>query len=311
MNGPLTILFLLLFITPGLTIPSSSKMSNIPPSRLTHKFIIHHSFSPPPPHNHRFRRIRRQEPAVEHRSVSEHIYDGSFKTANIVFPHQENMDPLKTTLTSVIHIPPKDLGTQTHGHPYVNENSAEFNLAMINYLLAMKAKGHKINEVNSDKPLVELHKDLKATKATDGNLQDPLICKTAPYNICYKIDKYGILHPLGNHRPDTDWLAILCHMANGFSKLNRLNKSLQVKDTSILKGEKLPEESRAVERDMCAGKFNLWLPVEVCQIHTYTVLGFILLRNECDKDKAVKRIDPGEEPDYSKCLSTTKIEQDP
>src|SRR4029434_6321708 len=34
---------------------------------------------------------------------------------------------------------------------------------------------------------------------------------------------------------DTDWLANMCYLADIFSKLNKLNMSLQGKDTSILK----------------------------------------------------------------------------
>ena len=34
-----------------------------------------------------------------------------------------------------------------------------------------------------------------------GSYDDPVICKLEPYNICYRFDDQGNLHPLGARRP--------------------------------------------------------------------------------------------------------------
>ena len=36
---------------------------------------------------------------------------------------------------------------------------------------------------------------------TVGGYPDPVICKLEPYNICYRFDDEGNLHPLGARRP--------------------------------------------------------------------------------------------------------------
>lgn len=82
--------------------------------------------------------------------------------------------------------------------PY-EEGTPEWNLAMINFLLQLKAQGHRINEIETDKPLEEIHKEL--AKAKISGAKDPLVCKTAPYNICYRLDENGHLHPIGDRRP--------------------------------------------------------------------------------------------------------------
>ena len=38
-------------------------------------------------------------------------------------------------------------------------------------------------------------------KAAPGTYDDPVICKLEPYNICYRFDEQGNLHPLGARRP--------------------------------------------------------------------------------------------------------------
>ena len=38
-------------------------------------------------------------------------------------------------------------------------------------------------------------------QASPGQYDDPVICKMEPYNICYRFDEQGNLHPLGARRP--------------------------------------------------------------------------------------------------------------
>lgn len=79
------------------------------------------------------------------------------------------------------------------------KDSPEWNIAMIKYLLDMKKHGHEIKELESSKPLMGLHQDLGKTKIIGG--EDPIICKLEPYNVCYRIDDQGNMHPLGDQRP--------------------------------------------------------------------------------------------------------------
>ena len=40
------------------------------------------------------------------------------------------------------------------------------------------------------------------TRPTDGNkADDPVICKLEPFNICYRLDRKGNMHPIGDRRP--------------------------------------------------------------------------------------------------------------
>ena len=40
------------------------------------------------------------------------------------------------------------------------------------------------------------------TRPTGGNeAEDPVICKLEPFNICYRLDSNGNMHPLGDRRP--------------------------------------------------------------------------------------------------------------
>ena len=34
-----------------------------------------------------------------------------------------------------------------------------------------------------------------------GSYESPVICKLEPYNLCYRFDKEGNLHPIGGRRP--------------------------------------------------------------------------------------------------------------
>ena len=34
-----------------------------------------------------------------------------------------------------------------------------------------------------------------------GQIEDPVICKLEPFNICYRFDENGNMHPLGARRP--------------------------------------------------------------------------------------------------------------
>jgi hypothetical protein len=120
------------------------------------------------------------------------------------------------------------------------ENSPEWQMAMLHYLIDMKMNGHKIQEVSVDEPLPTLHRKLTQKGKYTGNLkateegepevfqeameaekpidddainfspnqltkvdgyQHPVICKLEPYNICYRFDDEGNLHPLGARRP--------------------------------------------------------------------------------------------------------------
>ena len=33
------------------------------------------------------------------------------------------------------------------------------------------------------------------------NGEDPIICRLEPFNICYRFDESGTMHPIGNRRP--------------------------------------------------------------------------------------------------------------
>lgn len=121
------------------------------------------------------------------------------------------------------------------------ESSAEWQMAMLHYLLDMKKNGHKVREVSVDKPLQHLHRELTQQDSKDdsqmkfepdGNIEfemansnqnvhnkeiddslamlsaaipgargDPIICRMEPFNICYRFDESGTMHPLGDRRP--------------------------------------------------------------------------------------------------------------
>ena len=78
------------------------------------------------------------------------------------------------------------------------------------------------------KPLKELHPEFKQNKETKNDLNfeddqsnvfptgfdnvenlkmisagrgDPIVCRLEPFNLCYRFDKSGTMHPLGNRRP--------------------------------------------------------------------------------------------------------------
>ncbi|TRY74796.1 hypothetical protein TCAL_07118 [Tigriopus californicus] len=85
--------------------------------------------------------------------------------------------------------------TKFNPTPY-EVGSPEYNMAMINLLLSLKEQGHNVREVETNQPLPELYRD----QHQPGG-KDPLVCKTVPYNICYRMDKHGNLHPIGDRRP--------------------------------------------------------------------------------------------------------------
>ena len=49
--------------------------------------------------------------------------------------------------------------------------------------------------------MAELGKTLHGSASASGNPVGPVVCKTMPYNVCYRVDKQGKLHPVGNRRP--------------------------------------------------------------------------------------------------------------
>ena len=60
-------------------------------------------------------------------------------------------------------------------------------------------KGEILTDENTntdDNPIVP-----PGIQATPGQYDDPVICKLEPYNICYRFDEQGNLHPLGARRP--------------------------------------------------------------------------------------------------------------
>ena len=76
-------------------------------------------------------------------------------------------------------------------------------------------KPGSLKSANNGNPNL-LGKNLSDEKTTDGenNIvplskintilrrhQDPVICKLEPFNICYRFDKDGNMHPLGARRP--------------------------------------------------------------------------------------------------------------
>jgi hypothetical protein len=73
------------------------------------------------------------------------------------------------------------------------KDSQEWNLAMINYLLDMKLHGQDIKQLEKSKEF--------GGAEIIGNGEDNIICKMEPYNLCYKVDEEGNMHPLGDHRP--------------------------------------------------------------------------------------------------------------
>lgn len=79
-------------------------------------------------------------------------------------------------------------------------HSPEWNHAMIKHLLSLKAKGHNVRE-----PLSQLESNNLKVVPLGADKSHPgggfLVCKSAPYNICYRVDQHGDLHHAGEHRP--------------------------------------------------------------------------------------------------------------
>jgi len=91
----------------------------------------------------------------------------------------------------------KDIIAELARHP---EGSQPYNLAVINLLLRMKERGLDINEMSADGPLSDLRNALpQGVRLADNG--DTLVCKTIPYNICYKLKTDGSLSPLTERRP--------------------------------------------------------------------------------------------------------------
>jgi len=115
------------------------------------------------------------------------------------------------------------------------ENSPEWQMAMLHYLLDMKKHGHDVQEVSVDKPLKFLHHELTNVNKQPNrqtnfegngvnlpikeafpdvgqdetlemisstlNGEDPIICRLEPFNLCYRFDASGAIYPIGNRRP--------------------------------------------------------------------------------------------------------------
>ena len=50
--------------------------------------------------------------------------------------------------------------------------------------------------VDGDNNIVPLNK----IPPMPGHLGDPILCRLQPFNICYRLDKDGTMHPLGDRR---------------------------------------------------------------------------------------------------------------